>query len=225
MATSSNDDATQHWIFFAPSERGHLTPMLPLLAEIPRLETPKQCITVIIQPWYDGIFESCVQLIEEAARELRSASSQDDAPVEVHIRVVNLYDITSWRWTGEAYPVMNIPTALGTADDVVHYLRHLDPPPSAIVFDPFEPVAIIAARVLNLPLITSVSYTPYSGKTIERWWKNTGMFVVLFCFSSSSSSSAFSFLYFIHFFILFISLFFLIYFFLFFFFFFIYLFF
>jgi hypothetical protein len=75
--------AEQHIVCFNISEKGHLHPTFAVVKEMRRRGIK---VTYVVFPWSDGALSYAEQAL---------------SPIT---NFVNLYDITSWRYTGEHGP-------------------------------------------------------------------------------------------------------------------------
>lgn len=151
---SEKIDFEHHWLIFTLSERGHLHPQLPLIAELKRGSLHIKT-TIILTVWEESVLPMCQKLIGDT-----KPQEVEEGEEVVNPTVVTLDELSSWKWEGEPHPHRNLPTLLGTGTEVLAYCRSLVPRPTAVFYDPFHPTAVLVAQELDIPLLCTVSFTP-----------------------------------------------------------------
>lgn len=165
-----------HWVVFSPSEKGHLAPLLPLISEARRHTDVPIKVTVVILLWGGLSLSSFQPLLETPVYDqtLDPVAAGVGTELPDSLQLVDFHAITSYRWQGSPHPEMNVPTTLHASADVIEYLRQMPLKPTALIYDPFVPSALIAARALNLPIISSISFSPFAS-SIDNWYDLRGM--------------------------------------------------
>jgi UDP:flavonoid glycosyltransferase YjiC (YdhE family) len=143
-------DDMMHAVFFGLSQVGHTTPSVRIVSELVKNSVK---VTYVLNPWSEQSYENLASLVESAGA-----------------TCTNLYDITSWRWEEGSFVASHVVCALKAANEVLQWIKSLSPQPSVIIYDPFAPIAIIIGKLMKLPLIASVSFTPFPGHLAQEKW-------------------------------------------------------
>lgn len=140
-------------------DTGHINPTLPLVAELAN--------HVQVTYFLPAPFRSVVEAAGAQWRPLARPHDMDeemlahylypDAPLEEY-----------------EFPLCTLAVAAWILPDLILELQNLQPPPGVIIYDPFLPHALVAARHLGIPAISTVTHPgpgtmPHPPQLIEEW--------------------------------------------------------
>ncbi|CAE7777190.1 tars3 [Symbiodinium sp. CCMP2592] len=129
--TRSSVMEQQHIVFFNLPAAGHMNPTLPVVAE---LRSRGVAVTYFVPPQMREVVEAAGatwQLLEE----LKEGMSLEE------------YE----------FPMMSMPVAASQLPKLIPELKSFSPPVTAIVHDPFLPQALVAAQVLGIPAVSTLT--------------------------------------------------------------------
>eukprot|EP01126_Amoeba_proteus_P048453 TRINITY_DN5599_c0_g3_i3.p1 TRINITY_DN5599_c0_g3~~TRINITY_DN5599_c0_g3_i3.p1 ORF type:complete len:359 (+),score=43.62 TRINITY_DN5599_c0_g3_i3:58-1134(+) len=129
----------EHIVVFNTSAHGHFYPTLPLLKEL--IDRGAK-VTYLLNSWSEESFAYCQKAIQAIGGV-----------------AVNLYDITTWRNTGQP-GLMSMFTCALNSDEVISWFSSLQPRPTCVFNDPFGINGRVITKKFQLPLITSISFSP-----------------------------------------------------------------
>jgi len=131
----------QHIVFLNISATGHVNPTLPLVKEL---------CSRGAQVSYFTASESLRGILESAGATWRPTLGQHEFPQELREEFGVAQDAPPESYS---YPNCVLPLAAKSLPSLLVDLKALEPRPSAIVYDPFMPNALVAARVLGIPAV------------------------------------------------------------------------
>jgi len=140
---SSSSVMVQHIVFVNIPSAGHMNPTLPVVAE---LRSRGVAVTYFVPPQMRQVVEAAGatwQLLEE-------------------VKVLNEEQKAKYVPEGMSpkdyeFPIIMMPVAASQLPKLVSELKSLSPPVTAIVHDPFLPHALVAAHVLGVPAVSTLT--------------------------------------------------------------------
>lgn len=157
--------AQQHIVFMNVAATGHLNPTLPLVKEL---------CSRGAQVTYFTSAENFRDILESAGATWKPTLDLFFIPQELKEEFGVTEDTSPESY---AFPNCVLPLAAKTLPSLIADLKALEPRPSAIVYNPFMPNALVAARVLGIPAVGMVT-VPGPGvmaqpsDLIEAWEAN-----------------------------------------------------
>eukprot|EP01126_Amoeba_proteus_P048452 TRINITY_DN5599_c0_g3_i1.p1 TRINITY_DN5599_c0_g3~~TRINITY_DN5599_c0_g3_i1.p1 ORF type:complete len:424 (+),score=60.83 TRINITY_DN5599_c0_g3_i1:72-1343(+) len=130
----------EHVVAFNISAPGHFYPTLPLLKELIYRGAK---LTYLLYGLSAESFVYCQKAIETIGGV-----------------AVNLYDVTSWRNTEPG--LLSMFTGAMNSDEVISWFSSLEPTPTCVFNDPFGVNGFVIAKKFHLPLVTSISFCPFT---------------------------------------------------------------
>lgn len=140
-------------------DTGHINPTLPLVAEL----ASRVKVTYFLPLQFRSVVEAAgaswrpLQRPHEMTEEMLEHYLHPDAPAEEF-----------------EFPLCTLAVAAWILPDLISELRAMQPPPGVIVYDPFLPHGLVAAHVLGIPAVSTVTHPgpgtmPHPPQLIEEW--------------------------------------------------------
>ena len=152
-----------HVIFIMMPSTGHVNPSLPIVAE---LTSRGVMVTYYVHKQFRNVIEAAKAHWRDMQR-----------PHELSDDQVSKYLCGRPR-TACLFPASAVPVAAAILPSLIRELENLDPRPSLIAYDPFLPQGLVAAKQLQVPSVSLLSYTgpgAVSGQTAAtRQWEANG---------------------------------------------------
>ena len=134
----------QHVVFMNVPSTGHMNPTLALVRELRDQEVP---VTYFVA-------EQVREVVEANGAQWRAMQDPKALTEEQLARYV-----PPAQPEGKEFPCSLMVHAASTLPSILEALQALRPPPSVIVYDPFLPLAYVAARFLQIPSVATVTIT------------------------------------------------------------------
>ena len=134
-----------HVVFLNFPGTGHMNPTLPLVAELRQREVE---VTYFVD-------EPLRQVVEAAGASWRYM--QD--PMEMNAEQIAHYVPEGAPKEDYEFPVSAVAIAASILPCLLSELKTLQPPPTTIIYDPFLPQGLVAAKQLGIPCVGSVTLT------------------------------------------------------------------
>ncbi|CAK9061566.1 unnamed protein product [Durusdinium trenchii] len=142
-------------------DTGHINPTLPLVAELAERR-------IQVTYFLPEAFRAVVTAAGATWRPLR-------APMDLSQEMLEHYlDDSEPPIEEYEFPLSTLAVASWILPDLIEELQGLSPPPGVIVYDPFLPHALVAARHLHLPAVCLVTHPgpgtmPHPPQLVEEW--------------------------------------------------------
>jgi len=135
----------QHIVFVNVTATGHVNPTLPLV---------KEFCSRGAKVTYFTPSEGLRGIVESAGATWRPTLDLLDFPQELREEFGVARDAPPESWM---FPACVLPLTAKSLPSLIADFKALEPRPSAIVYDPFMPNALVAARVLGIPAVCMVT--------------------------------------------------------------------
>lgn len=147
-----------HFLFFNVTEIGHFNPTLPLVYDL--VVKHNVNVSYVVAPWRQSevLGLDLLQSFETLVGEASSVGK---------FQAIDLRKIATWQWDESDSPAMNLSVATQTYQHLLAELKSGSAPfgafgpITAVFYDPFALLGPLVATSLAVPLVCSISNTPY----------------------------------------------------------------
>jgi len=131
-------DRNKHVVCFNVGGTGHIMPTRLIVQEMVKRGIK---VTYVVK-----------HMVQDAESQKIKQTINDLGCEYVNFADISLFD------TDAKGPSATVPLMLGATDDLLKWIKELQPFPTAILYDPFAAYGYLIAQILNIPCICSISY-------------------------------------------------------------------